>query len=84
MWPPLANSGIWLSLSSAALSEVAWLPGTAECFADQRIGGTRKDALSRPEKSVPINPGEAHTAGGPNPRLTQNLPGWLLRELGGG
>jgi hypothetical protein len=28
-------------------------------------------------------PGEAHTAGGPNPRLTQNLPGWLLHELGG-
>jgi Trypsin-like peptidase domain len=23
-----------------------------------------------------------HTEGGPNPRLTHNLPGWLLRQLG--
>lgn len=26
--------------------------------------------------------GDVHTEGGPNPRLTHNLPGWLLRELG--
>ena len=25
---------------------------------------------------------ELHTEGGPNPALTRNLPGWLLRELG--
>jgi hypothetical protein len=25
---------------------------------------------------------DVQTEGGPNPRLTHNLPGWLLRELG--
>jgi len=25
---------------------------------------------------------DSHTEGGPNPRLTHNLPGWLLRSLG--
>jgi hypothetical protein len=29
-------------------------------------------------------PGNAHAAGGPNPRLATNLPGWLLRDLGAG
>lgn len=27
------------------------------------------------------SPGEMHTSGGPNPRLTSTLPGWLLRKL---
>ena len=26
-------------------------------------------------------PGEIHTEGGPNPKLTDSLPGWMLREL---
>ncbi len=73
----------WYQCTVQQIGNMLWLSNAAE---EIRGGMSGSPIITDNGSAIGIvcissSAGMGHNGGGPNPRLTHNLPGWLLREL---